>query len=120
MLYCSIETSVQAVLFPHITAFRQRFYPRKGKWLFDSTGEEAPIDPFASDSYPSDHCAYTTENGLEPVGCNSDFPCGVCQLDEPDRLFRLKGMCRENVYQVSWYDIYFYVSGVVNKKPHFR
>ncbi len=91
-----------------------------GSWIDAYSMEDAVLIPKTKPpSRYGDYCAYTINSGLELTLCNTEFACGVCLIGDEKKWYQLKGVCKENVYQVKWYDVYYYMYGVRNNRPYF-
>ncbi len=94
-----------------------------GTWVNVYTGDPSPLAP-RKDKTEADifhyYCAYTVGQGLALTLCSVEFACGVCLLENQGSVtwFQMKGICQDNVDQVKWYDVYYYMHGLHNGRPH--
>ncbi len=96
-----------------------KYQRNKETWINVYTNNTHPLVPKGLHIYSEAECAVSVQSGLEVSECDWHFGCGVCMLKYKS-FFHLKGMCKANIDEVKWYDFYYYVFGLYNKKPHFR
>ncbi len=96
-----------------------KFLESRQSWINIYSNNTHPLTPSFYNGYISDaKCAITIESGLEAQDCGTPFGCGVCLLEKA-ALFYLKGMCKADIDQAQWYDLFYYNYGLYNGKAHF-
>ena len=99
----------------------QRYDRGKNLWKDPYTGEILTEDNLISRlDNKKFECAAIWGTEFRPARCDGKTMCGLCEIDQNNNKYIMKGFCKSNLIDKSDYDLYYYIYGLKNGKIYFK